>query len=170
MTIPRSPAKLILLFVLGSLPVAIVACAYDWTLGATAQPPDGGAPDGASRDAALDATTDARLDASGTPDGGPDADSATTDASPSCAALETNLDNARALAQKCTPYTTQCEVPVTNECGCRNYVADAGSPAANAFTQALAALYDSGCTPACDASTCVPTGGACYPARSLCYP
>src|ERR1700722_20222583 len=99
MLIARSPARLSLLLVLAGSPVAVVACAYDWTVATGAPLDDGG------QDATIDdATTDAlpSSDASAPPDGDAHANALSPDASaPSCKERGAVLMSASLAAKAC---------------------------------------------------------------------
>jgi hypothetical protein len=167
MLIARSPARLSLLLVLASSPVAVVACAYDWAVGVAPLQAEGGASDAT----VPDATSDASLwDAALRPDSGGDAGAPPQDSSVSCYTLKEALDNARSAAKACIPSAGQCTTDLIDECECKSYVADAGSPAANAFVSALGAFKDAGCIGSCDAAPCLTVPGSCYLATGLCTP
>ena len=162
MLIPRSPAKLSLLLLLGSLPAAIGSCAYNWAL-VSEQPVDAGAQDATADSPASDVAT---ADTSPPPmtDAGVDAalvDSSTTP----CAHLGATLDTDRNEAKACSgPDSEQCATWVTDECGCLSYVAEPDAATTRAFAAAIAAFEEAGCPPTCSDGGCVEEGvGACLP-------
>jgi hypothetical protein len=167
MIIPRSKAKLSLLVALGGVAAGIVACTYNWSVGASSVQPEGGAPDGTAPDGSGDATLPPEASAA---DGGSDGAPPPADAGVSCAKLAKTLEEAANAAKTCSgPTAGQCTTDITNECGCKSYVADAGSSAANAYAVALSAFEDAGCPPSCDGG-CVNPIGSCLLATGFCYP
>lgn len=131
------------------------ACSYDWTIGA----PDGSAT--SSTGSGGGTTT-----SSGS--GGADA------SAPSCADLLATLRAARDAAKRCPTVGATCTASVTDECGCRSFVAQAGSSAAGAFAAALQAFAAAGCQPTCGSCLPNPTGvGTCLYAgatQPICQP
>jgi hypothetical protein len=93
-------------------------------------------------------------------DAGPDAGAGGRDAGPDCAALETDLDGARAAAKACTLGAGgQCTTSIVDECGCTSYVTEGGSAAASAFAAAVQAVKAAECASPC--GTCLVSPGAC---------
>ena len=116
-----------------------VACSYGWEVGA----PTGSGNAGAGG---------ADAGAAGGGGGGP-----------SCATRRAEIEAARDAAQSCT-QPAQCAARVLDECGCRSWVADSGSAAAKAFTDAVQRFQAAGCV----ASSCAcDPGCAVYPCGAV---
>ena len=173
MLIPRLhllPGAVLLVF------ACAAACSYDWTVGRLAAR-DAGASDATVESSAAEGGPAADAPP---PDAGADSGAdATVDAAdsqaPTCGELEAALLKKRFAAKRCAQGGPACAASVQqDECTCVAYIAEAGSPTANAYATALATYEASDCGPPtyCP-SFCNPAPGSCDPydgGMTYCYP
>ncbi len=124
--------------------LASTACAYDWTVG------QGGAPATSTASTATGATT------TGAASGSSSASGAT------CATLLADYDGALLTAKRCTMTdVTACQSSTTDGCGCKVFVAHAGSPEATDFEAKKSAAAAAGCSFGCTTCPTGPVLGSC---------